>query len=149
MCMISSDEMIVCREKIIGNVVLNFCDSDSPVRSIVNKSEGSVIGGNSPYDHSNLHHVFSLCGWFEVDTTSHKLIRRIIHRPSKTSASNAKGSVGQPSSPSSANLSTSSSAIGSSLKNKSVVAASTAAPREDCSNPQLNLLINISRRFVT
>mmetsp|Transcript_21872 Transcript_21872/g.31401 ORF Transcript_21872/g.31401 Transcript_21872/m.31401 type:complete len:491 (+) Transcript_21872:1-1473(+) len=136
------------REKIIGNVVLNLCDSESPVRSTgSSKSEGSVIGGNSPYDGNNLHHVFSLCGWFEVDTNSHKLIRRMTNRSSKANSSSSKGS--QATSPSSANSSQSSSAMGISLKDKSVVAASTAAPREECSNPQLNVFINISRRFAT
>ena len=145
------------REKILGLVVVNLSDTDSPVKAIASRADNSD---------SAREHVFDLSGWFEVNTSSHKFISRVLRRPPGRQSSGGGGprlsqraaaarkaatdpeyantsSSKQDTSTNSNTAATSAIVSGT----KSAVSAATANPREGCKNPQLNIQITISRSF--
>jgi hypothetical protein len=141
---------IINREKVIGNIAINLSDSESPVSAALTDfgvETGSISGSSSTQQH-----VFSLFGWFEVDTDSKKFFRR---RKSTISGSSSGHGL-SPGTTSSLPSSTSSSsgrgagkeASSTGVILRSAVAASTPTPREDCASPQLNMLIHISRSVI-
>ena len=150
------------REKILGMVVINLSDTNSPVRSIASHSADVSDSSREP--------VFDLSGWFEVNTNPQKFFSRMLRRPAgrqgggggkgpqlsqkaaptKKAATDPEGSSNNNSSSSSKSNGKleSSKAVTTSEITKSAVAASTATPREGCNNPQLHVQIIISRSFV-
>jgi hypothetical protein len=151
------------REKNLGLVVVNLSDTDSPVKAIASRADNSD---------SAREHVFDLSGWFEVNTSSHKFISRVLRRPpgrqssggggprlsqraaaarkAATDPEYANSSSSSSSSSSKQDTSTNSNTAATSAivsDTKSAVSAATANPREGCKNPQLNIQITISRSF--
>ena len=136
------------REKVVGLVVINLSDVDIPARSLANDS-------SERSDSNSGEQVFALSGWFEVDTTSQKLVSRIMRRQSismksdgkKASASEGSESASRESKKSKKeSLSFTKAAATASSKSAAAVCAPT--PREHCKSPQLSLLITVTRSFV-